>query len=179
MATWNSRGLRGSTLEDLINFSNDKYREKGLALVQKIPTPIKPLKMDKESSQITLAYFEKDSTVDYIGIVQGVPICFDAKECSTDTFSMQNIHEHQYRFMEEFEQQQGVSFLIIFFTARNEMYYMPFRELREYVERISQGHPKYFKYEELKKENFIQGRHGILVHYLEPLSRDLAEREQE
>ena len=25
MATWNSRGLRGSTLEEFINFSNDAY----------------------------------------------------------------------------------------------------------------------------------------------------------
>ena len=38
MATWNSRGLRGSTLEELINRTNEQYREKGLALIQKIPT---------------------------------------------------------------------------------------------------------------------------------------------
>lgn len=177
MATWNSRGLRGSTLEDLINVSNEKYRECGLALVQKIPTPIKPLRIDKESSQITLAYFEKDSTVDYIGVVQGVPVCFDAKECTADKFSMQNIHEHQYQFMKEFEQQQGVSFLIIFFTMRNELYYMPFRELETYVERIEEGHPKYFEYQELQKENFIHAKGGVLVHYLEPLSRDLLQRE--
>lgn len=177
MATWNSRGLRGSTLEDLINFTNENYRDKGLALVQKIPTPIKPIKIDKESSQITLAYFERDSTVDYIGVVQGVPVCFDAKECTTDTFSMQNIHEHQYQFMKEFEQQQGVSFLIIFFTTRNELYYMPFRELKRYVERIREGHPKNFKYQELDSANFIRAKGGILVHYLEPLSRDLMNRE--
>ena len=30
MGTWNTRGLRGSTLEDLINHTNDGYREKGL-----------------------------------------------------------------------------------------------------------------------------------------------------
>lgn len=70
MATWNSRGLRGSSLEELINYTNEYYREKKLAVVQKIPTPIKPIRMDKDSSQITLAYFEKDSTVDYIGVVQ-------------------------------------------------------------------------------------------------------------
>ena len=28
MGTWNSRGLRGSTLEDMINHTNDLYREK-------------------------------------------------------------------------------------------------------------------------------------------------------
>ena len=49
MATWNSRGLRGSTLEDLVNRTNEQYREKGLALIQKIPTPITPVRMDKET----------------------------------------------------------------------------------------------------------------------------------
>lgn len=86
MATWNTRGLRGSTLEDMVNRTNEKYAEAGLALIQKIPTPITPVKMDKESRQITLAFFEQKSTVDYIGVVQGIPVCFDAKECAVDTF---------------------------------------------------------------------------------------------
>ena len=89
MATWSSRGLRGSTLEDMINRTNEKYCDSGLALIQKIPTPITPIKMDKEHRQITLAYFEQKSTVDYIGAVQGIPVCFDAKECSVDTFCRQ------------------------------------------------------------------------------------------
>ena len=79
MATWNSRGLRGSVLEDLVNRSNEIYLEKGLALIQKIPTPITPIQIDKQSRHITLAYFEQKSTVDYIGCVQGIPVCFDAK----------------------------------------------------------------------------------------------------
>lgn len=29
MATWNSRGLRGSTLEEFINHSNERYSEMG------------------------------------------------------------------------------------------------------------------------------------------------------
>ena len=95
MATWSSRGLRGSTLEDLINHTNEKYREHKLALIQKIPTPITPVQIDKESRHITLAYFDQKSTVDYIGAVQGIPVCFDAKECAQDTFSLQNIHAHQ------------------------------------------------------------------------------------
>ena len=62
---WVSRGLRGSTLEELINRTNEQYAEKKLALIQKIPTPITPVKMDKSHHQITLAYFEQKSTVDY------------------------------------------------------------------------------------------------------------------
>ena len=121
MGTWNTRGLRGSTLEDMINRTNERYLEQKLALIQKIPTPITPVRMDKEHRQITLAYFEQRSTVDYIGAVQGIPVCFDAKECSTDTFPLQNIHEHQVAFMENFERQKGIAFLIISYTARNEL----------------------------------------------------------
>ena len=105
MATWNSRGLRGSLLEEMINMSNEKYRENHLALIQKVPTPITPITIDKETRHITLAYFDQKSTVDYIGAVQGIPICFDAKECAVDTFSLQNIHPHQVEFMKDFEAQ--------------------------------------------------------------------------
>ena len=80
MPTWNSRGLRGSTFEEYINRTNEKYLEHGLALIQKIPTPITPIKIDKQTRHITLAYFDQKSTVDYIGAIQGIPVCFDAKE---------------------------------------------------------------------------------------------------
>ena len=63
MGTWKTRGLRGSTLEDMINMTNESYREKGLALIQKIPTPITPINIDQSTRHITLAYFDKQSTV--------------------------------------------------------------------------------------------------------------------
>lgn len=102
MATWNTRGLRGSALEELLNYTNERYRQQKLALIQKIPTPIKPIRIEKESRHITLAYFDQKSTVDYIGTVQGIPVCFDAKECAADTFPLQNVHAHQIQFMGEF-----------------------------------------------------------------------------
>lgn len=130
MGTWNSRGLRGSTLEEFINRTNEYYLDKHLALIQKIPTPITPVRIDKERRHITLAYFDKQSTVDYIGAVQGIPVCFDAKECTADTFPMQNIHEHQVTFMGNFERQGGISFLIIYYSVRDELYYMTYREVK-------------------------------------------------
>ena len=118
MPTWKSRGLRGSTFEELINRTNEKYDEAGLALVQKIPTPITPIDIDRKTRHITLAYLDQKSTVDYIGAVQGLPICFDAKECASDTFALANIHEHQVNFMKRFEAQGGIAFFLISFTAR-------------------------------------------------------------
>lgn len=56
--TWNSRGLRGSALEDLIRISNEQYREKGLALIQKVPTPITPINNDDVIKERFKQYLE-------------------------------------------------------------------------------------------------------------------------
>ena len=177
MATWNSRGLRGSVLEDLINRSNEIYLEKGLALIQKIPTPITPIQMDKQSRHITLAYFEQNSTVDYIGCVQGIPVCFDAKECSSDTFALQNLHEHQVRFMTEFEKQGGVSFLLIYYSGRDLLYYLTYQSMMKFWERKEAGGRKSFRMEELDMDYILQPRQGIFVPYLDGLQKDLSHRD--
>ena len=65
MGYWNSRGLRGSGFEQCINYTNEIYRQKGLGLIQKIPTPITPIEIQKETGRISLAYFDSKSTVDY------------------------------------------------------------------------------------------------------------------
>ncbi len=179
MPTWKSRGLRGSTLEEFVNRTNEKYHENGLALIQKIPTPITPVRMDPDSRQITLAYFDQKSTVDYIGAVQGIPVCFDAKECQTDTFPLQNVHEHQVAFMRDFEAQGGVAFLLIYFTHRDQFYYMRFAELAPFWERSENGGRKSIRLEELDERFFFSMRGGLMVPYLDPLQLDLMTRPEE
>ncbi len=176
MATWNSRGLRGSTLEEMINRTNERYAEAGLALIQKIPTPITPIKINKESRQITLAYFDQKSTVDYIGAVQGLPVCFDAKECAADTFALQNIHEHQVDFMQRFEKQGGIAFFLIYYTHKDLMYYLPLEMLLFFWNRAKEGGRKSFRFDELNPEYIMPSRHGILVPYLDMLQKDLDDR---
>ena len=178
MGTWKTRGLRGSTLEDLINRTNDSYREHKLALIQKVPTPITPIEIDKASRHITLAYFDTKSTVDYIGAVQGIPICFDAKECAVKTFPLQNIHPHQIEFMHEFENQGGVAFIILSYTSEDEIYYIPFDVIYEYWKRMEGGGRKSFTYEEVVPRAWkIRTHRDMLVHYLEQLQMDLDRKE--
>ena len=177
MPTWNSRGLRGSTLEDLLNRTNEKYLENGLALIQKIPTPITPINSDKKSRHITLAYFDQKSTVDYIGAVQGIPVCFDAKECNTDTFPLANIHEHQIRFMENFEKQDGIAFILIYYTNKETFYHLTFKQLQSFWNRAKEGGRKSFRYDELDSSYFLPKVNGILVPYLNTLQKDLESRD--
>lgn len=176
MATWNSRGLRGSLLEEMINITNEKYRESGLALIQKVPTPITPITIDKETRHITLAYFDQKSTVDYIGAVQGIPVCFDAKECATDTFSLQNIHQHQVDFMRDFDKQDGIAFFLIYYTAKDVMYYMSIRELNGFWDRMERGGRKSFRFDELQEAHFFKARGGQMVPYLDMVQLELNER---
>lgn len=176
MGTWNSRGLRGSFLEEMINLTNEKYRSQKLALIQKIPTPIKPITIDQTTRHITLAYFEQKSTVDYIGVVQGIPVCFDAKECATESFPLANVHEHQIQFMEEFEQQEGIAFLLIYFKSRDCYRYLPFSELKKFWQRMLAGGKKHFKLEELDPSFEISTYSGTFVHYLEQIQMDMDRR---
>ena len=178
MATWNSRGLRGSTLEELINRTNDRYQEEELALIQKIPTPITPINIDKETRHITLAYFDQKSTVDYIGAVQGIPICFDAKECAQDTFALENIHSHQVAFMERFERQDGIAFFLIYYTGKGLYYYLPYRHLRVFWDRALAGGRKSFRFEELDPEFIIGDDNGLsFIPYLDIVKKDLETRD--
>ena len=156
MAAWNSRGLRGSSLEEYINMTNEKYLLNHLGLIQKIPTPITPIKINQETRQITLAYFE----------------------CAADTFPIHNIHEHQVEFMKEFERQDGIAFIILFFSARDEFYYLPFSDIIKFWERAKAGERKSFTYDEIDKSFRINSGKGIMIHYLETIQKDLDRREQ-
>ena len=176
MAIWKSRGLRGSILEEMINRTNEAYLESGLALIQKIPTPITPVEMN-EKKQITLAYFDKKSTVDYIGAVQGLPVCFDAKECATETFSLQNIHEHQVRFMNDFEKQGGIAFFLIQFKSLDFFYYLRLDDLMVFWNRSLNGGRKSFRFDELNKDYVIEMNEGLLIPYLNYIQKDIDARE--
>jgi len=163
----------------MINRTNEKYLESGLALIQKIPTPITPIKIDKENHHITLAYFDQKSTVDYIGAVQGIPVCFDAKECAVDTFALQNIHEHQVEFMRQFEKQGGIAFFILYYSSRDLFYYLTFDTLDFFWQRAKNGGRKSFRFEELAPEYVIPRKQGILVPYLDTMQKDLEQKDLE
>ena len=176
MATWKSRGLRGSLFEEIINRTNELYRDRGTALVQKIPTPITPIDIDRQTSHITLAYFDRKSTVDYIGLAQGIALCFDCKECAADTFALQNIHPHQFDFMERFEEQRGIAFLIIYYSHKDLLYYLPFSDLKKFWDRKEEGGRKSFRFEELDEKWIIDAKSGVLVPFLDSLKIDLESR---
>jgi len=89
------------------------------------------------------------------------------------------VHKHQILFMKQFEKQGGIAFIILHFTADNEIYYIPFKDLYRFWKRMEDGGRKSFTYDEVDKSYRIYSRRDILVHYLEPLKLDLDRREEE
>lgn len=176
MGYWNTRGLRGSGLEEMVNFTNDIYRRRGIGLFQKIPTPITPIQVNNKEKTITLAYFEKQSTVDYIGVAQGVPICFDAKETAQKHLPIQNIHEHQVAFMEEFQKQGGVAFLLVQFTAKALCYFLPFHVLKQYWEAAQKGGRKSIPIDAFESRYQISTQSGGVLNYLEAVNIYLGDK---
>lgn len=169
-------GSRGSILELMINKTIEIYREKKLGLIQKIPTPISPIKLDKSSNKITKAFFAKKSTVDYIGLIQEIAVCFDAKECQTDTFPLSNIHKHQFEFMKEFEEQGGVSFILLLFSKKNLVYYVPFQKITFFVNRSIEG-KKSFNINELDDNYSINISKINYVPFIDKLQYDINTRQ--
>jgi len=171
---WNTRGLRGSLFEELIDLTNQLYRQKGLALIQKVPTPITPTAVDNKARTITQAYFEKKSTVDFIGAAQGLPLCFDAKETQQLNLPLRNIHDHQVEFMEDFRRQGGVAFLLVHFRAKGEMFLLPVEALSDAKAREKKGARKSIPYADLDRSLLVHNRAGFPVHYLEAVNAYLS-----
>ena len=173
MGYWHTRGLRGSVLEDLINQSNHYYMAHGLAVMQKIPTAITPVELDQQKGVIKLAYFDAKSTVDYVGNVQGIPVCFDAKETNLKNLPLYNIHEHQVAFMDAFQKQDGLTFLIVYFKQTDQYFLLPFEVLMQYWNDAKKGGRKSIPLSAFDPQYLIHSEGSIQLHYLEALNRYL------
>ncbi|MCL2217701.1 MAG: Holliday junction resolvase RecU [Defluviitaleaceae bacterium] len=166
MAYWNTRGLRGSAFEEMIDLTNRLYSQQGLAIIQKVPTPITPVAVDNKAHTITSAYFEKKSTVDFIGVAQGIAICFDAKETRQLNLPLRNIHAHQIEFMESFRKQRGVSFLLVHFHSKGEIFFIPSEELASCHAAAVAGGRKSIPYSAFNPAYIVKNQNGFPVHYL-------------
>jgi len=178
MAHWKTRGLRGSAFEEMIDMTNQLYAQRGLAIIQKVPTPITPIEVDNKARTITSAYFEKKSTVDFIGVAQGLAICFDAKETKLLNLPLRNIHTHQIEFMEHFRKQQGVAFLVVHFQAKGEVFLLPSEDLNRYHKLAQEGGRKSIPYADFNPAYIVPTKNGFPVHYLVAVNAYLSTKEK-
>ena len=132
---------RGMTLESEINSSNEYYRDIDKAYIYKKPTPIKITKVDypsRDKAVIKEAFFTIPSTTDYNGIYNSKYIDFEAKETkSTTSFTLNNIHPHQIKHLENISKHGGIAFIIVRFTTLNETYLLPSEKLMFFINNVN------------------------------------------
>lgn len=166
---WKSRGVRGSALEDLIVYTNDFYLKRGLARIDKVPIPIKIVDQNKEGI-IQKAFFEKKSTVDFIGFVQGACLVFDAKETALAILPFKNIHEHQLDYMADVTFHGGIAFIIAHFKSDNVYQLIPYEVLRKYYNQSLKGGRKSIPLRELDPNFEIKYNNNGILNYLSVLN---------
>jgi recombination protein U len=144
---------RGMSFESMINESNDYYVSNNIANIHKKPIPIQIVKVDYPSragAVIKEAYYKVPSTTDYNGIYNGFYIDFEAKETMNKTsFPLSNIHTHQIEHLINIKDHGGISFLLLFFKAKDEIYLLETNYLEEFFIRSSSGR-KSISYTELQ-----------------------------
>lgn len=127
---------RGMNFEEAINLSNDYYLNHQIAVVHKKPTPVQIVKVDyprRSAAVIREAYFRQASTTDYNGVYQGYYIDFEAKETKNKTsFPFKNFHSHQIKHMESCLQQQGICFVLLWFSSLSRCFFLSSEELIKY-----------------------------------------------
>lgn len=180
---WRTRGHRGDLLEDLIDISNEYYRVNEIARVDKIATPIKVVEQNNRG-QVILGFFEKRSTVDYVGLCQGIPLCFDAKETSAMSIPLANFHDHQIEYMKDFRKQGGISFFLVYFKAEEKFFLVPLELVIEARKNAESGGRKSISFALCEKKAIPVGfLNHHLLHYLPAINVYLdqlqAEKERE
>ena len=162
-----SAANRGMSLEEDINLSNDYYRNNGIALINKRPTPINIVKVDySHGARITDAYFEKQSTTDYNGVYKGRYIDFEAKNTKSSTsFPLSNIGEHQIVHLKNVLKHGGIAFFIICFQIKNEIYLLDASFVIEFYEK---GGRKSIPYSVFKEKGvLIKQDYTPRLHYID------------
>ena len=160
-----SHANRGAVLERLIDMTNTQYRNKGVADIRKVPTPVKIT--GHQGNKIT-GHTQKGEWVDYVGIRDGRTIVFDAKETSSRTsFPLNNVSEHQYELLKSWHQKGAHAFLLVSFTKLDEVYLLPFERLQDAWTGAQEGDRKSIAHEEFAVHcDQVKSDKGYVLHYL-------------
>lgn len=153
-----SQRNRGMLLERMIEQSNKQYRLMGAALINKIPTPT------KISQKKGYAFYSEKSTVDFIGVCEGVHVAFDAKEVQGKAFPFRRVSQHQIDFLKDTQKQGGDAFLLILFKDYNELYKLTINQLVELTHTLDRKSIPYQWFKDNLKA--IRGRNGVYYDYL-------------
>ena len=162
-----SYGKRGMVLENMVEYSNKVYKNKGMALIDKVPTPWS-VQYNKKTGKVMRAYPQKKGTVDFVGISHGRSIAFDAKNTNERTrFPLSNVEQHQVDYLLNHQDHGGISFFLFYFEKHQEAYLMQIEQFSVWWDAQYQGGRKSIPYDWFTVNvDRVKTQRGVPLDYL-------------
>ena len=114
---------RGKQFESRIDDSFAYYAQKGFAIIEKTPEPMRPIKSLGEGRFV--AIFEKQAQPDYKGtLAGGQAVVFEAKSTATDRITQDRVTEDQAEHLTRCAELGGLAFVLCQF-ASGQVYKLP------------------------------------------------------
>ncbi|MNO22837.1 Holliday junction resolvase RecU [compost metagenome] len=164
------QGNRGAAFENLINYTNDSYEHRGVAVINKRSTPVKVTK--SSGTKVLAGFYEARSTVDYDGVYRGHALFFEAKSTAElDRFDLKNIAQHQYEHLEKCHGFGAICFVLVEFRKHRKTYVLPFTALRSYITAASKGGRKSMTLDNFEVEAYEVRTGRVPLDYLAAVDR--------
>lgn len=123
--------------EEMITAACYDYGQKGIAVIEKTPEPMKPIGRPNSYGQF-MACFTKKAQPDYKGTLRGgKAIVFEAKHTDSDRIARSVISEEQEKQLNRHSRLGAVCFVLLSFGT-DEYFRVPwalFRDMQDYVHR--------------------------------------------
>lgn len=165
----------GIDFESMINESNTYYLNHNIASIYKKPTPIQIVRVDyptRSKARIVEAYYKTPSTTDYNGIYKGKYIDFEAKSCASNSFPFSKIYIHQIKHLETVHNMGGISFLLIEFSQKKEVFLLPTEYLLKEFNNSINGGRKSIPYEYFKENGIVINiTYNPIIDYLKAVDK--------
>jgi len=160
---------RGMGFEREVIIANEIYKNREIALIQKISTPCKVVRSGKK---IVSAYPEEKSTLDFRGTVKGgIPNSFDCKE-SQDIrgLPLKYIEPNQIDYIRAAIKMGEISFILCYVKPLNKRYLIKGKVVLDYWDNWQANKRKrninYIPIEDMVE---VTSKDGIVLDYLQGL----------
>ena len=149
---------KGKRFEARLDASFEYYRQKGFALVDKTPEPMRPTKSLGNGKFI--AFYEKKAQPDYKGVLKGGrEILFEAKYTDTDRQEKSRVSSAQEAYMTQHEKLGARCFVLAGFSSGN-VYRIPWSVWSAMKERFGR---KYVTESDLESYRVTQSWNDVLL----------------
>lgn len=162
---------RGKLLEQEIIITNDLYKRKGIANIQKISTPWSVI---WNGGAIKGAYPEEKSTLDFRGTVKpGYSISFDCKETKSEKgLPLADVREHQITYIKDALPLGEISFIITYMYSLNKRFLIPGGIVLCQWELWQKNKGKRgYNYIPIEKMHELKSSNSVLVDYISCLQK--------